>query len=232
MVRIWLSFSWRVADTECLTEMEAEKVKNNKKWQVMFYLRLTHLVWLVKNTERVLCFVCSLCCEQTEDLSDDVFAQRHLPMEQKEKLRWSSWGKRTCCRRPSRWIHMHTNWLAQMHSKKSLMFPSVILTSTNMWWCFPYFETAAAAWKLLLFISLSDSRVLWNILIDFQYFFFFQICQQAVRQRGQDVHIRRGELCGVELCSAGFWWADRVRGVAGKIKILQMKHKTNLRMWH
>lgn len=42
------------------------------------------------------------CCVQAEDLSDEVFAQRHLALEQKEKLRWSSWDKRKNCRRPTR----------------------------------------------------------------------------------------------------------------------------------
>lgn len=31
-----------------------------------------------------------------------------------------------------------------------------------------------------------------------------QIWQQAVRRWGRDVHIRRGELCGMEWCSAGY----------------------------
>nr|XP_046260913.1 KAT8 regulatory NSL complex subunit 1-like protein isoform X2 [Scatophagus argus] len=35
---------------------------------------------------------------QVEDLADEVFAQRHLGLEQREKLRWGSWGKRKCCR--------------------------------------------------------------------------------------------------------------------------------------
>ncbi|GLD59955.1 KAT8 regulatory NSL complex subunit 1-like protein [Lates japonicus] len=39
---------------------------------------------------------------QVEDLSDEVFALRHVAFEQREKLRWSSWGKRKCCRRPTR----------------------------------------------------------------------------------------------------------------------------------
>ncbi|XP_051259897.1 KAT8 regulatory NSL complex subunit 1-like protein [Dicentrarchus labrax] len=39
---------------------------------------------------------------QVEDLIDEVFAQRHLALEQTEKLRWSSWGKRKCCSRPKR----------------------------------------------------------------------------------------------------------------------------------
>ncbi|XP_041807140.1 KAT8 regulatory NSL complex subunit 1-like protein isoform X2 [Chelmon rostratus] len=39
---------------------------------------------------------------QVEDLTDEVFAQRHLGLEQREKLRWGSWGKRNCCRRPKR----------------------------------------------------------------------------------------------------------------------------------
>ncbi|XP_069389627.1 KAT8 regulatory NSL complex subunit 1-like protein isoform X2 [Paralichthys olivaceus] len=39
---------------------------------------------------------------QVEDLSDEAFAQRHVALEQKEKLRWSSWGKRKCFRRPTR----------------------------------------------------------------------------------------------------------------------------------
>lgn len=40
--------------------------------------------------------------EKAEALSDEVFAQRHLALEQKEKLRWSSWDKRKHCRRPTR----------------------------------------------------------------------------------------------------------------------------------
>ncbi|XP_061580492.1 KAT8 regulatory NSL complex subunit 1-like protein isoform X2 [Cololabis saira] len=35
---------------------------------------------------------------QLEDLGDEVFAQRHLALEQKEKLRWSSSEMRKCCR--------------------------------------------------------------------------------------------------------------------------------------
>ncbi|XP_023125926.2 KAT8 regulatory NSL complex subunit 1-like protein isoform X2 [Amphiprion ocellaris] len=67
-----LTPSWRVVDTQSLMEMEAEKEE---------------------------------CCEedqQIEDLSDEVFAQRHLALEQREKLRWSSWEKRKCCRRSTR----------------------------------------------------------------------------------------------------------------------------------
>lgn len=40
--------------------------------------------------------------EKAEALSDEVFAQRHLALEQKEKLRWSSWDKRKHRRRPTR----------------------------------------------------------------------------------------------------------------------------------
>ncbi|XP_047457563.1 KAT8 regulatory NSL complex subunit 1-like protein isoform X2 [Mugil cephalus] len=40
--------------------------------------------------------------EQVEDLGDEFFARRHLALEQREKLRWSSWGKRKCCRRRTR----------------------------------------------------------------------------------------------------------------------------------
>uniref|UniRef100_A0A1A7XCH6 KAT8 regulatory NSL complex subunit 1-like n=1 Tax=Iconisemion striatum TaxID=60296 RepID=A0A1A7XCH6_9TELE len=40
--------------------------------------------------------------KEIEDLSDDAFAQRHLPLEQKEKLRWSFWKKRKCFRSPTR----------------------------------------------------------------------------------------------------------------------------------
>ncbi|XP_073330082.1 KAT8 regulatory NSL complex subunit 1-like protein isoform X2 [Pagrus major] len=39
---------------------------------------------------------------QVEDLTDEVFARRHLALEQSEKMRWGSWGKRKCCRRPKR----------------------------------------------------------------------------------------------------------------------------------
>ncbi|XP_045909937.1 KAT8 regulatory NSL complex subunit 1-like protein isoform X3 [Micropterus dolomieu] len=44
---------------------------------------------------------------QVEDLIDEVFAQRHLALEQREKLRWPSWGKRKCCRHPKRWKNTH-----------------------------------------------------------------------------------------------------------------------------
>ncbi|KAM8748547.1 KAT8 regulatory NSL complex subunit 1-like protein isoform 2-T2 [Acanthopagrus schlegelii] len=39
---------------------------------------------------------------QVEDLTDEIMAQRHLALEQSEKMRWGSWGKRKCCRRPNR----------------------------------------------------------------------------------------------------------------------------------
>ncbi|CAK6970298.1 KAT8 regulatory NSL complex subunit 1-like protein [Scomber scombrus] len=39
---------------------------------------------------------------QVEDLNDEAFAQRHLALEKREKLCWPSWGKRKCCRRPTR----------------------------------------------------------------------------------------------------------------------------------
>ncbi|XP_033470896.2 KAT8 regulatory NSL complex subunit 1-like protein isoform X2 [Epinephelus lanceolatus] len=39
---------------------------------------------------------------QVEDLTNEVFAQRHLALEQREKLRWPSWGNRKCCRHPNR----------------------------------------------------------------------------------------------------------------------------------
>ncbi|XP_029386674.1 KAT8 regulatory NSL complex subunit 1-like protein isoform X3 [Echeneis naucrates] len=37
-----------------------------------------------------------------EDLRDECFARRHMAFEQKEKLRWYSWGKRKSSRRPTR----------------------------------------------------------------------------------------------------------------------------------
>lgn len=40
--------------------------------------------------------------QKLEDLSDEVFARRHLALEQKEKRRWPSWEKRKRCRRPTR----------------------------------------------------------------------------------------------------------------------------------
>lgn len=52
-----------------------------------------------------------LCCVQVEDLSDEVFTRRHMAFEQREKLRWPSWGKRKCCRRPTRWAHTFTHRL-------------------------------------------------------------------------------------------------------------------------
>ncbi|XP_031714495.1 KAT8 regulatory NSL complex subunit 1-like protein isoform X1 [Anarrhichthys ocellatus] len=40
--------------------------------------------------------------EQVEDLTNKVYALRHLDLEQREKLHWSSVGKRKCCRLPKR----------------------------------------------------------------------------------------------------------------------------------
>ncbi|CAJ1079865.1 KAT8 regulatory NSL complex subunit 1-like protein isoform X4 [Xyrichtys novacula] len=40
--------------------------------------------------------------EEEEDLTDEVFVRRHLALEQREKKRWSSWGKRKCFRRYNR----------------------------------------------------------------------------------------------------------------------------------
>ncbi|XP_071398429.1 KAT8 regulatory NSL complex subunit 1-like protein [Centroberyx affinis] len=40
--------------------------------------------------------------EEWEVLTDAAFAQRHLASEQREKLRWLSWGKSRSCRRPTR----------------------------------------------------------------------------------------------------------------------------------
>ncbi|XP_026231390.1 KAT8 regulatory NSL complex subunit 1-like protein isoform X2 [Anabas testudineus] len=39
---------------------------------------------------------------QEEDLTDEGFVQRHLALEQREKLRWLSWAKRKGFRRPTR----------------------------------------------------------------------------------------------------------------------------------
>ncbi|XP_070832606.1 KAT8 regulatory NSL complex subunit 1-like protein isoform X1 [Chaetodon trifascialis] len=39
---------------------------------------------------------------EVEDLTDEIFAQRHAALEQGEKLRWGSWGERNCCRRLKR----------------------------------------------------------------------------------------------------------------------------------
>lgn len=54
-------------------------------------------------------FVC-VCVYQAEDLSDEAFARRHWALEQREKLRWSSWNERKSCRRPTRWKHINTQW--------------------------------------------------------------------------------------------------------------------------
>ncbi|XP_034550434.1 KAT8 regulatory NSL complex subunit 1-like protein isoform X3 [Notolabrus celidotus] len=40
--------------------------------------------------------------EEGEDLTDEAFVQRHVTSEQREKMRWSSWGKRKCCRQSNR----------------------------------------------------------------------------------------------------------------------------------
>ncbi|KAI3356135.1 hypothetical protein L3Q82_017392, partial [Scortum barcoo] len=67
-----LTPSWRVVDASSLMNEEAEKEDNNEEGQVV------------------------------EDLTDEVFARRHLALEQREKLLWPSWGKRKCCSRPKR----------------------------------------------------------------------------------------------------------------------------------
>ncbi|XP_028249292.1 KAT8 regulatory NSL complex subunit 1-like protein isoform X2 [Parambassis ranga] len=64
--------NWRVVDTKSQTETEA---KNLEK----------------ENEEK-----------QVEDLSDEVFTQRHLALEQREKLHLPYWGRRKCGRRPTR----------------------------------------------------------------------------------------------------------------------------------
>ncbi|XP_034417536.1 KAT8 regulatory NSL complex subunit 1-like protein isoform X2 [Cyclopterus lumpus] len=68
-----LTPSWREIDTSSLMDSEAEKKKDDDEEE-----------------------------EQVEDLTNTVFAQRHLDVEHREKLRWSSWGKRKCCRLPER----------------------------------------------------------------------------------------------------------------------------------
>lgn len=42
-----------------------------------------------------------------EDLADNVFAQRHVELERREKSRWASWGTRKCHRRLKRWEHTY-----------------------------------------------------------------------------------------------------------------------------
>ncbi|XP_039455488.1 KAT8 regulatory NSL complex subunit 1-like protein isoform X2 [Oreochromis aureus] len=59
--------------------------------------------------------------EKAEDLSDEVFAQRHLALEQKEKLRWSSWDKRKNCRRPTRWTPTQTHKCSSNEGVSSVM---------------------------------------------------------------------------------------------------------------
>ncbi|XP_068429270.1 KAT8 regulatory NSL complex subunit 1-like protein isoform X2 [Clinocottus analis] len=67
-----LTPSWREIDASSLMDSKAEKKNNDDDEEE----------------------------EQVEDLTNKVFAQRHLDVEQREKLRWSSWGKRKCCRLP------------------------------------------------------------------------------------------------------------------------------------
>lgn len=71
-----------------------------------------------------------LYCIQAEDVRDDVFAQRHLALEQKEKLRWSSWERQNCCRHTTRWEHTctHTNtvWLRKKSSAENSWLGSFI----------------------------------------------------------------------------------------------------------
>lgn len=72
-------------------------------------LDLSSFTWSVKN---ISLFPCVL---QEEDLADEVFAQRHLALEQREKLHWAPWGRRKCCRRPKRWKDTHTHTLTHIH---------------------------------------------------------------------------------------------------------------------
>ncbi|TNN77425.1 KAT8 regulatory NSL complex subunit 1-like protein [Liparis tanakae] len=76
-----LTPSWRGIDTSPLVDSETEKKDDDEE---------------EKEEEK------EEDEEQVEDLSNTVFAQRHLDVEKREKLRWSSWGKRKCCRLPER----------------------------------------------------------------------------------------------------------------------------------
>lgn len=80
--------------------MEAD----NEEGQVVFY-PFEHELFIVIREENII-FI-RLCVFQVEDLTNEVFAQRHLALEQREKLRWPSWGNRKCCSRPKRWTRTH-----------------------------------------------------------------------------------------------------------------------------
>ena len=94
-----------MVDSSSLINSEAEMEADNEEGQVVFFfpLNMSFLLLFVKKISSL--FVCVF---QVEDLSNEVFAQRHLALEQREKLRWPSWGNRKCCSRPKRYTHTNT----------------------------------------------------------------------------------------------------------------------------
>ncbi|KAM8855416.1 KAT8 regulatory NSL complex subunit 1-like protein isoform 2-T2 [Spinachia spinachia] len=88
--------SWRQVDGSFPMTREAEKNEEEEKEEAVD----PHPVCCDPSQKMPSTFVC-VCVFQVEDLANEVFAQRHLDLERREKLRWS-WGKRKCCRLPKR----------------------------------------------------------------------------------------------------------------------------------
>ncbi|KAM6954957.1 KAT8 regulatory NSL complex subunit 1-like protein isoform 2-T2 [Lycodopsis pacificus] len=98
-----LTPSWRENDASSLMNSEAEKKDDNEEEQVVSH-PFGHELFIVicdENTILIPLCVC-VCVFQVEDLTNKVYALRHLDLEQREKVRWSSVGKRKCCRLPKR----------------------------------------------------------------------------------------------------------------------------------
>lgn len=95
-------YSWRVSDPSSLIHKETED-EDGQVAPGAFGLLALERIWWRRGLE-----IC-LCVTQEEDLADNVFAQRHLELEDREKSRWASWGTRKCHRRPKRWSP-HSHW--------------------------------------------------------------------------------------------------------------------------
>ena len=86
-----------------------------------------HELLIVICEENIILILACLPGFQAEDLTDEIMAQRHLALEQSEKMRWGSWGKRKCCRRPNRWRDTQTYTNTHSASLNSLWTTNVRL---------------------------------------------------------------------------------------------------------
>lgn len=84
--------SWQVVDIQSLLKSEAE-TEEKKVEQVQYFV---YIICFMLGCLLYFLYIYLHVWMQMEVLTDEVFAQRHLALEQKEKMRWSFWGKKHC----------------------------------------------------------------------------------------------------------------------------------------